>query len=148
MNAYDLFRAVGEVGGDLVEEAAAEAKKRRRAPIYKPPPLAGLQQAAHAAARAALGAGDAGRHFRARGGGAARGRRRPPAVATAPVAMDMVAFVIYGGRMYECSQVLEGDAAEELMANTSSPPPAISTSGRARRSTRMGPAAWPGTSTR
>ena len=29
--------------------------------------------------------------------------------------MDMVAFVIYGGRMYECSQVLEGDAAEELM---------------------------------
>ena len=38
-----------------------------------------------------------------------------PAVATAPVAMDMVAFVIYGGRMYECSQVLEGDAAEELM---------------------------------
>ena len=31
MNAYDLFRAVGEVGGDLVEEAAAEAKKRRRA---------------------------------------------------------------------------------------------------------------------
>ena len=43
------------------------------------------------------------------------GAEETPAVATAPVAMDMVAFVIYGGRMYECSQVLEGDAAEELM---------------------------------
>ena len=30
MNAYDLFRAVGEVGSDLVEEAAAEAKKRKK----------------------------------------------------------------------------------------------------------------------
>lgn len=94
MNAYDLFRAVGEVGGDLVEEAAAEAKKRRRAPIY----------AAALAACAALAL------LLAR-----PWAQETPAVATAPVAMDMVAFVIYGGRMYECSQVLEGDAAEELM---------------------------------
>ena len=94
MNAYDLFRAVGEVGGDLVEEAAAETKKRRRAPIY----------AAALAACAAL------MLLLAR-----PWAQETPAVATAPVAMDMVAFVIYGGRMYECSQVLEGDAAEELM---------------------------------
>ena len=94
MNAYDLFRAVGEVGGDLVEEAAAEAKKRRRAPIY----------AAALAACAAL------MLLLAR-----PWAQETPAVATAPAAADMVPFVIYGGRMYERSQVLEGDAAEELM---------------------------------
>lgn len=112
MNAYDLFRAVGEVGGDLVEEAAAEAKKRRRAPIY----------AAALAACAALmlllarpWAQETPAVTSAPAVEEQPGAEETPAVATAPVAMDMVAFVIYGGRMYECSQVLEGDAAEELM---------------------------------
>lgn len=112
MNAYDLFRAVGEVGGDLVEEAAAEAKKRRRAPVY----------AAALAACAALmlllarpWAQETPAVTSAPAAEEQPGAEEPPAVATAPVAMDMVAFVIYGGRMYECSQVLEGDAAEELM---------------------------------
>lgn len=112
MNAYDLFRAVGEVGGDLVEEAAAEAKKRRRAPIY----------AAALAACAALmlllarpWAQETPAVTSAPAVEEQPGAQETPAVATAPVAMDMVAFVIYGGRMYECSQVLEGDAAEELM---------------------------------
>lgn len=112
MNAYDLFRAVGEVGGDLVEEAAAEAKKRRRAPIY----------AAALAACAALAlllarpwAQETPAVTSAPAVEEQPGAQETPAVATAPVAMDMVAFVIYGGRMYECSQVLEGDAAEELM---------------------------------
>ena len=112
MNAYDLFRAVGEVGGDLVEEAAAEAKKRRRAPLY----------AAALAACAALAlllarpwAQETPAVTSAPAVEEQPGAEETPAVATAPVAMDMVAFVIYGGRMYECSQVLEGDAAEELM---------------------------------
>ena len=111
MNAYDLFRAVGEVGGDLVEEAAAEAKKRRRAPIY----AAAL---AACAALMLLLARPWAQETPAASAPAAEeqpGAEETPAVATAPVAMDMVAFVIYGGRMYECSQVLEGDAAEELM---------------------------------
>ena len=112
MNAYDLFRAVGEVGGDLVEEAAAEAKKRRRAPIY----------AAALAACAALAlllarpwAQETPAVTSAPAVEEQPGAQETPAVATAPAAADMVPFVIYGGRMYECSQVLEGDAAEELM---------------------------------
>lgn len=112
MNAYDLFRAVGEVGGDLVEEAAAEAKKRRRAPIY----------AAALAACAALAlllarpwAQETPAVTSAPAVEEQPGAQETPAVATAPAAADMVPFVIYGGRMYERSQVLEGDAAEELM---------------------------------
>ena len=112
MNAYDLFRAVGEVGGDLVEEAAAEAKKRRRAPIY----------AAALAACAALAlllarpwAQETPAVTSAPAVEEQPGAEETPAVATAPAAADMVPFVIYGGRMYERSQVLEGDAAEELM---------------------------------
>ena len=111
MNAYDLFRAVGEVGGDLVEEAAAEAKKRRRAPIY----AAAL---AACAALMLLLARPWAQETPAASAPAAEeqpGAEETPAVATAPAAADMVPFVIYGGRMYERSQVLEGDAAEELM---------------------------------
>ena len=129
MNAYDLFRAVGEVGGDLVEEAAAEAKKRRRAPLYAAALAAcaalalllarpWAQETPAVTSAPAVEEQPGAQETPAASAPAAEeqpGAQETPAVATAPVAMDMVAFVIYGGRMYECSQVLEGDAAEELM---------------------------------
>lgn len=129
MNAYDLFRAVGEVGGDLVEEAAAEAKKRRRAPMYAAALAAcaalmlllarpWAQETPAVTSAPAVEEQPGAQETPAASAPAAEeqpGAEETPAVATAPVAMDMVAFVIYGGRMYECSQVLEGDAAEELM---------------------------------
>ena len=36
MNAYDLFRAVGEVGSDLVEEAAADVNAGSNSYFYLP----------------------------------------------------------------------------------------------------------------
>ena len=129
MNAYDLFRAVGEVGGDLVEEAAAEAKKRRRAPMYAAALAAcaalmlllarpWAQETPAVTSAPAVEEQPGAQETPAASAPAAEeqpGAEETPAVATAPAAADMVPFVIYGGRMYERSQVLEGDAAEELM---------------------------------
>ena len=116
MNERDLFRAVGEAGEDLIEEA--ERRPRRRAAAY----LGAL------AACAVLALALAQPHWRELP--AAEETAPAPAEETAPaeesaapegvyippmelpeeeagVAMDMVAFVVYGGRMYCETQTID-----------------------------------------
>ena len=117
MNAKDLFTAAGEVGADLIDDAAeAPAKRRLLAPRY----IAALAACAMLALALAQYRGEERGAAEPEPTGAAAVTESPEAAPGAEgvyippvelpevpegagIAMDMTAFVIYGGLIYESS---------------------------------------------